>query len=193
MECDLNRKLVAGLYLIILLQGEYYMDVSIRYVNASDIDALANVHSRSLRAAFKDIVSDDILDNNFSFEHRKNGFTRELAAGSPTTAIAFAGVSEVGLLSFGPSRYIDIVEDTIELWRIYLIPESWGSGIGEELLDWGIEEIRRQGYKRVILWVLEANLRARKFYEKHGFFHDGRSIEADYGRKVSEFLYIRDL
>lgn len=169
------------------------MGTSIRYVNASDIDALATIHSRSLQTAFKDIVSDDILDNAFSFERRRSGFTRELSEGRPTSAIVFDGDNEVGLLSFGASRYIDVDEDTIELWRIYLIPEAWGSGIGEELFSWGIEEIRGRGYKRIILWVLEENSRARRFYEKHEFFQDGRSIEVDHGRKVNELLYIRDL
>ncbi|HYE10695.1 MAG TPA: GNAT family N-acetyltransferase [Patescibacteria group bacterium] len=169
------------------------MGTSIRYVNASDIDALATIHSRSLQTAFRGILTDEVLDNSFSFERRRSGFTRELTEGKPNTAIAFDGDTEVGLLSFGLSRHIEVDEDTIELWRIYLVPESWGTGIGDELFNWGIEEIRRRGYKRVILWVLEANSRARRFYEKHGFAADGRSIEADHGRKVNELLYIRDL
>jgi GNAT superfamily N-acetyltransferase len=169
------------------------MGTSIRYANTCDIDALATIHSRSLQAAFKGIVSDEILDDTFSFERRRSGFNRELTEGRPTTAIAFDGDTEVGLLSFGFSRHIDVDEDTIELWRIYLVPESWGTGIGNELFNWGIDEVRRRGYKRVILWVLEANSRARRFYEKHGFTVDGRSIEADQGSNVNELLYIRDL
>lgn len=115
------------------------------------------------------------------------------AEGSPVTAIAFDDDTEVALLSFGSSRYMDVDEDTIELWRIYLIPEYWGSGIGEELFSWGIDKIASEGYKRVIFCVLEENTRARKFYEKNGFIHEGRSMETDLGRKVSELLYIREL
>ena len=174
-------------------RGECMMGISIRYVNTGDIDSLATIHSRSLQTAFKGMVADEILDTAFSFERRKSGFTRELNEGRPTTAIMFDGDNGVGLLSFGFSRYIDIEEDTIELWRIYLVPEVWGTGVGQELFNWGIDEIRKLGYKRVILWVLEENLRARRFYEKHGFVPDGRCIEADHGRKVNELLYIREL
>ncbi len=169
------------------------MKTIIRYANADDIDALANIHSRSLRVAFKGIVPDDTLDNTFSYSRRKQGFTYELDDENPITAIAFDGDNEVGLLSFGASRYITVDEDTIELWRIYLIPEYWGSGIGEELFNWGMNEIMRKGYKNVILWVLEENTRARRFYEKHGFSHNGCSIDAGLGRNVSELLYNRKL
>lgn len=169
------------------------MGLSIKYVSIEDLDTLANVHSESLRAAYKDIVPDDIINNSFSFERRRVGFTRELEKKTPFNAIAFDGDNPVGLLSFGDSRHIDVDEDTIELWRIYLLPQYWGSGFGEELFSWGINEIRARGYKKVILWVLEENLRARRFYEKNDFAFTGQKQEEEMGKIISEMLYIRNL
>lgn len=169
------------------------MRLTIRYANFVDIDTLGNIHSKSLQTAFEGIIPDDILMNAFSVESRRNGFSRELEEQRPFNAIAFEGDMPVGLLSFGDSRYIDVGEDTIELWRIYMLPQYWGSGLGEELFSWGLNEIIARGYRKVILWVLEENGRACRFYEKFGFIHNGEKIENDFGRKISELLYIKEL
>lgn len=169
------------------------MGLSIRYASIEDIDTLANVHSQSLQTAFKDIIPDDILMNAFSVESRQAGFVHELNEQKPFNVIAHEDDKPVGLLSFGDSRYIDIDDDAIELWRIYLLPQYWGSDFGKELFSWGLNEIKARGFKKVILWVLEENGRARRFYEKFGFIHNGQTIENDFGRKVSELLYIKEL
>lgn len=169
------------------------MALSIRFVNTEDIDTLASVHSQSLQAAYKDIVPDDILDNSFSFERRRAGFSHELHEQRPFNVIAYDGSNPVGLLSFGDSRHIDVDEDTIELWRIYLLPQYWGSGFGEELFRWGINEIKVRGFKKVILWVLEENPRARRFYEKNGFSFTGQKKEEEIGKMISEMLYMKNL
>ena len=169
------------------------MGLIIRYANTADIDTLANVHAQSLRAAYKDIIPYGILDNDFSVERRRAGFTRELDKKRPFNAIAFDDENPIGLLSFGDSRYIDVDKETTELWRIYLLPKYWGKDCGEELFNWGINEIKTRGFKKVILWVLEENLRARRFYEKNGFFHNGQRMEEEMGKKISELLYIRNL
>ena len=174
-------------------EGVGGMGLLIRYAGKEDIDVLASVHSQSLRAAYKDIIPDDILNNDFSIERRKLGFIRELEVKKPFNAVAFDSGNPVGLLSFGDSRHIEISEDSIELWRIYLLPKYWGIGFGEELFNWGMSEIKARGYMKVILWVLEENNRARRFYEKNGFTHNGQKIEESQGKKLTELLYIRSL
>ncbi len=51
----------------------------------------------------------------------------------------------------------------------------------------GIEELKQSGFKKVLLWVLEDNHRARKFYEKNGFFYTGAIMEDNIGgRDIKE-------
>lgn len=58
-----------------------------------------------------------------------------------------------------------------ELWSLYVLREYHGTRIGALLLDavlplkWPAE-----------LWVADANPRARRFYEKHGFTQDGAQV-----------------
>jgi RimJ/RimL family protein N-acetyltransferase len=80
-----------------------------------------------------------------------------------------------------------------QFWRIYLLPQYWGKGYADEIFNWGINEIKQKGYKRIMLWVIEDNFRARKFYEKNQFCHDGTKIQVERGKQLSELLYIRSI
>jgi ribosomal protein S18 acetylase RimI-like enzyme len=56
---------------------------------------------------------------------------------------------------------------------INLVPEAWGRGIGWLLLDAAMSEVKTRGYGEAILWVLDTNVRAQRFYEKAGWCADG--------------------
>lgn len=69
------------------------------------------------------------------------------------------------------------------------MPEYWNNGIGSELINWGLNELKKRNYDKVTLWVLEENINARKFYEKVGFKHDGTVKEITIGKKLNECRY----
>jgi len=56
---------------------------------------------------------------------------------------------------------------------LYVVPESWGSGVADALHDAALEHLRSLGDTHCRLWVLEDNARARRFYERHGWKLDG--------------------
>jgi ribosomal protein S18 acetylase RimI-like enzyme len=53
--------------------------------------------------------------------------------------------------------------------RFYIIASLRGTGLAKELLDKIIEESKNKGYTQLVLDVFYTNIRAEKFYEKHGF------------------------
>lgn len=167
------------------------MGLYIRYASVDDCDILGEIHSESLKFSCTGIFTDDYITRTFSPERRKEGFRRELDMGCPETAILFAGDIPVGLFTFGKSRYGEVDGSCIEIWRIYLKPDYIGKGFGTTLMEWGLEELRKKGYKQAILWVLEGNHRARKFYERHGFVLDGNV--RDSGDGIKELRYSRML
>ena len=67
------------------------------------------------------------------------------------------------------------------LYDFYLHPSAWGTGAAKVLMEWSIEMLRHLGYHDAVLWVLEANPRARWFYEREGWRTDGRQRSIDYG------------
>jgi GNAT superfamily N-acetyltransferase len=60
-----------------------------------------------------------------------------------------------------------------ELYAIYLDPQCWGQGLGRKLLAHATRRLLSHGYSIAILWVLESNRRARRFYEIAGWTLDG--------------------
>ena len=51
-----------------------------------------------------------------------------------------------------------------EVKKLFVEPVLQGSGIGAELLDYAVTEMGA-----VSLWALEKNIRAIRFYQRHGF------------------------
>ena len=97
----------------------------------------------------------------------------------------------VGVCSFGPSRFKKLV-NWGEIFSIYLLPQYMGKGCGTQLLRSAIEELKKRSYKKLFLWVLEENNRARHFYERCGFLKAADVIEEKIGGKnVREIRYVR--
>ncbi len=56
-----------------------------------------------------------------------------------------------------------------ELLHFGTAPATWGSGLASDLLGAVLRAAADQGRPLTRLWVFEANTRARRFYEKHGW------------------------
>jgi GNAT superfamily N-acetyltransferase len=56
---------------------------------------------------------------------------------------------------------------------LYVVPERWGTGVAGLLHDHALELVRKGGSRECRLWVLEANRRARRFYERRGWHENG--------------------
>ena len=66
-----------------------------------------------------------------------------------------------------------------------------GKGYGKFLIEMAVGELKKLGFKKILLWVLEENHRARKFYEKCGFVQTGESRNDNIGGKdLKEVMYI---
>lgn len=77
-------------------------------------------------------------------------------------------------------------DSEIELSKIYLLPSHHRSGVAAELLTAGIDWAAERGARAVWLGVNRGNLRAQRFYRKHGFavsgtrtFRLGASVQGD--------------
>lgn len=93
----------------------------------------------------------------------------------------------------GPLTPAGLAGETGEVYAIYLAPAAWSTGTGRALMDEALAGLRAGGYRRVVLWVLTGNARARRFYHKAGFAPDGATnILAGLGG-VEELRYARVL
>lgn len=158
----------------------------IRYADINDSKTLGEIHSKSWKVAYKGIVPNEILET-ITVEKRQKYFEKALSEGWEEDANIFNDDESIGLICIGKCRDTDKPNTCGEIWGIYLLPEYWNSGIGSELIHWGLNELKKRNYDKVTLWVLEENINARKFYEKVGFKHDGTVITI--GKKLNEYRY----
>jgi GNAT superfamily N-acetyltransferase len=68
-----------------------------------------------------------------------------------------------------------------EVHAIHVAPEERGRGVGTVLLVAALEAMRSLGVRRAVLWVLDANTTARRFYEGQGWVWDGARVERPLG------------
>jgi ribosomal protein S18 acetylase RimI-like enzyme len=80
-----------------------------------------------------------------------------------------------------------------ELYTIYLLPSCWGRGIGRALLERAEESLRSSGFTQALLWVMEGNERAERFYRAAGWVRDARKVDTLWGVEVPELSYRKDL
>lgn len=61
------------------------------------------------------------------------------------------------------------IRPTIELSKVYVMPEQHGSGVAAALMDATVAAARETGAAGMWLGVNDQNVRANRFYEKSGF------------------------
>ena len=150
------------------------MPPRIREAVPKDARAIAEIHVRSWRAAYRGQLTDDYLDGltvqDRLEQHRQS--LEQPRAGWVTWVADDAG-TVTGFAVTGPSEDADAGERTGELYAIYLDPDQIGTGLGRRLSEHALEDLRSRGFDTATLWVLETNERARRFYEAAGWTHDG--------------------
>lgn len=97
----------------------------------------------------------------------------------------------VGFVVTGPSRS---GESAGEVQVLNVDPAHWGRGMGRLLLAAAESELRAADFEVAVLWVVEGNARARRFYESAGWDPDGGSkVDHRFGTGVVEVWYRFDL
>ena len=83
----------------------------------------------------------------------------------------------------GAEGYIAFRSDFIE--HLFIAPEAQGRRLGVRLLD----KAKESAAVELSLWTFQQNLRARRFYEKHGFYVVTETEGADNEEKLPDVLY----
>ncbi len=156
----------------------------IRYLSAADDRMeLSRIYEQSWKYAYKGLIPDDYLE---SIPEGKWASTPD-RAGMYTLVTEENGL--VGTSSFCRSRWKNHPDDG-EIVSIYFLPEYIGRGYGSELFTAAEKELHDLGFEHILLWVLEDNTRARKFYERHGYAATGEVLDDNIGGKdIREIMY----
>ena len=144
------------------------MEIRIREAVSVDEKVLAYIQTESWKAAFSDILSSDDLERSTNIEKATQMYQRILQSGMCSIAISFVEDTPHCIAAWGKNR-CDLGDSVGELICIHSLQDGWRKGYGSDMMKYVLNNLRQAQYKSVILWVFEANTRARRFYEKHGF------------------------
>ncbi|WP_160672611.1 GNAT family N-acetyltransferase [Clostridium sp. C8-1-8] len=145
----------------------------IRKAEIKDASRLAEILIFSKRTAYRKIFNNDQVSfNEMQVLDLALGF-RDNKSELEDLYVYDDGIVK-GLIKYGsPSKGSN--ENSIEIFELYIDTFFQGQGIGSKLIDACLNQAKEKSIEQVLLWVLEKNYKARKFYENHGFKPDGNS------------------
>lgn len=168
-------------------------ELVVRRAGEADAADVSRIRVRSWQWAYRGLMPDSVLDG-LSAEDGVDGWRRGLAREDRWTWIAECGAVPFGFAATGPTTESTAEPGTAEIYAIYLEQEHVGTGVGRELFATAVRNLHEVGFSRALLWVLEANARARRFYEAAGWIPDGAvKDETWYGHVLREVRYATDL
>ena len=152
--------------------------MEIRHIRQSDDRfAISRIYEESWKFAYKDIIPQNYLES-IPVGHWVSNLDKERM----NTLVMIEDDIFIGTSSYCKSRFSDF-SNFGEIVSIYLLPQYIGKGYGKLLLDAVVGELAHLGFYDIFLWVLEDNLRARKFYEKAGFTLSENYLDDNIGGK----------
>ena len=144
-------------------------DVTLRPADAA---AVADLHLRSAAAGFAHIFPPD--GPSLTLAETVEEWTARLGANRPAGWQAWAAEVDgalVGVLTAGPDP---LEPGAGQLSRLYVDPGFWGHGVGRRLFEVALDRLCARGMEWATLWCIEANQRARAWYERMGWQPTGQ-------------------
>lgn len=152
------------------------MTVQIRTVLPADSNALAHIQVDSYQTAYRGIFPDEMLDT-FSYAEQEKDWLdwmdekpadRLLVAETESGEIVGYALARPGATKLPPYDG--------EVLALHIRRDHQQQGIGRALFVEAARELQAQGSLSLLVWVLELNLPAIRFYERMGGKPTGRQV-----------------
>jgi ribosomal protein S18 acetylase RimI-like enzyme len=144
-------------------------EVVIRTAVGDDLDAVIEIGHRTWPGTFEPIAGPEYVEMGLAKWWTADATIPAIRTGR--TLVAEVGGEVVGMTVYGPH------EDDLVLWKLYVLPDHHGRGIGHRLLEAALERAHELEHTRMSVSVVDGNDRAMRFYERHGF----REVEREPG------------
>ena len=150
--------------------------LTIQRAGPDEAAAVARIRVLSWQAAYPGLVPQTVLDA-MTIEDNVERTRRRMTNSTLKVAddwLAWRGGDSLGWLGAGCCRDDDLVDQAVgEVVALYVVPEAWGQGVGHALVNFAVAEFRSLDYQKSVVWVMEGNTRAERFYERQGYLLDG--------------------
>lgn len=147
--------------------------IQIRTAVPEDVQAVSRIQIESWWSAFADILTKQTLEEHLK-EDAIEQMYRHVLADERFHGLLLTLDGQPHAMAFWSAARGEQTPELAELICIHSQKGNWGKGYGSQLMERALAEMKAAGYREVLLWVFEQNLRARRFYEKFGFVLSGQ-------------------
>jgi GNAT superfamily N-acetyltransferase len=164
---------------------------AIRRAKLGDAEGIARAHTASWRSSYRGILPDTVLDR-IDVDQRATSWHRVLQDPRILTLVAYDVTHQdiVGFCDAGASRGHSSYAG--EVYRIYLEHHAKRHGLGRDMFEQVTDWLRAQRLGSLIVWVLDNNHHARRFYEAMGGRAASRMASTVSGYPITELSYVWD-
>lgn len=164
----------------------------IRDVEPQDIDIITDINIECWKKCYSGIIDEDYLEN-IDRENRFLNMTRTIennrfvVAEDDGRVLGFCRY----VLNNGFSPNFDEID--AEVCALYVDVNFQNKGIGTKLLEYVLEDLKKNGKKKIIIWCLKKNENARLFYSKMGgTVYSERKVKIE-DKEYDEIAYKYDI
>ena len=164
---------------------------AIRDARLEDAEGIAAAHTDSWQVSYRGILPSNVLDR-IDVGQRLDSRRRILRRHDAIHLVAYDVTHEdiVGFCDAGRSRRDYRGEG--EIYAIYLIHRAKRYGLGREMFESVTAQLAARGLTGLVIWVLDDNHHARRFYEALGGRPADRVRSTVAGFPVIELAYVWD-
>jgi ribosomal protein S18 acetylase RimI-like enzyme len=162
----------------------------IRQAKWEDAEAIGRVLVKSWRTTYRGIVPDDYLDRMTYAVHASRWYGRlSDPQNTLTTYLAEDSQGKVFGFAAGGAERTGELDYEGELYAIYLLQSYQRRGAGRLLVQAVAKELLECGFQSMLVWVLEENEPARRFYERLGGVYAGTQPITIGSAELTEVAY----
>jgi ribosomal protein S18 acetylase RimI-like enzyme len=160
--------------------------IDIRPATRRDAAAVADVHYHAWMGAYSGIIPHAALQRMVA---RRDAKWWENAIRRSSTVLVVEFDSEVvGYATIGKNRARGLPQQG-EIYELYILPEFQGIGLGTKLFAAARKRLAARGLRGLVVWVLEDNPNAVRFYESTGGVDSAESVEVFDHKALKKIAY----
>ena len=163
--------------------------MGVRFVDAvteEHFALMSRIHALGWRAAYADAIPPDYMAREITDDRWIPFFRTSIPAGTANGLLVYDGEEAVCCATYGPVRlnagpqagtvctfHADDYQGWGEVMSLYCHPDHTSKGYGSRIMEEMLRRLKAQGFPSCLVYVLQENEGARRFYARHGFAWDG--------------------
>ncbi|TQX88620.1 MULTISPECIES: GNAT family N-acetyltransferase [Rhizobium] len=163
------------------------LSIDVRRAEPHDARAISETHRLSWQYAYTGIIPHRALSQ--MIERRGEAWWRRATRGPATLLVLDVAGTVAGYATLGLNRASALPQEG-EIYELYLRPEYQGIGLGRLLFGEARRLLKSLGCKGMVVWCLEDNENAERFYRSHGGLDFCEGLETFGGEQVKKIGFV---